>query len=209
MQDIRYIWIWRDRLNFRPCPVVARARAHISEQRFVIKPSHSVAHLRVTSCGSLILLKRPCSWFLAVRDSSLGFWDSFFVVLRNHARKNISPCLSSKLTILILFMRMTLSTLPAYPSSMRDACHMKTCHGPASLPFKNLWLSDWASLPSSQFTKFLISFRFCSCWSRHFQLPGLLSFWLCVWVSEEWAVHLIQLPRGKSSTSRMWIKQSR
>lgn len=111
MQDIRYIWIWRDRLNFRPCPVVAQARAHISEQRLVIKPSHSVAHLRVTSCGSLILLKRPCSWFLAVRDSSLGFWDSFFVVLRNHARKNISPCLSSKLTILILFMRMTLSTL--------------------------------------------------------------------------------------------------
>ena len=97
----------------------------------------------------------------------------------------------------------------SYPSSMRDACHMKTCYGPASLPFKNLWLSDWASLPSSQFTKFLISFRFCSCWSRHFQLPGLLSFWLCVWVSEEWAVHLIQLPRGKSSTSRMWIKQSR
>lgn len=93
--------------------------------------------------------------------------------------------------------------------SSRDACHMKTCYGPASLPFKNLWLSDWASLPSSQFTKFLISFRFCSCWSRHFQLPGLLSFWLCVWVSEEWAVHLIQLPRGKSSTSRMWIKQSR
>ena len=111
MQDIRYIWIWRDRLNFRPCPFFARARAHISEQRLVIKPSHSVAHLRVTSCGSLILLKHPCSWFLAVRDSSLGSWDSFFVVLRSHARKNISPCLSSKLTILILFMHMTLSTL--------------------------------------------------------------------------------------------------
>lgn len=208
MQDIRYIWIWRDRLNFRPCPVVARARAHISEQRLVIKPSHSVAHLRVTSCGSLILLKRPCSWFLAFRDSSLGFWDSFFVVLRNHARKNISPCLSSKLTILILFMRMTLSTLliPVVcgtcvtwkPVMAQLAYHSRICDSVIEHHYI-----------ASQFTKFLISFRFCSCWSRHFQLPGLLSFWLCVWVSEEWAVHLIQLPRGKSSTSRMWIKQSR
>ena len=126
MQDIRYIWIWHDRLNFRPCLVFARARAHISEQRLVIKPSHGVAHLRVTSCGLFILLKRPCSWFLAVRDSSLGSWDSFFLCpTQPRSKEHLSLFEFKAYHPHSLHAHDALDT--AYPSSMRDAYHSRIC----------------------------------------------------------------------------------